>query len=126
MPKAGQSMEEGTILKWHVKPGSAVKKGDVMFEIETDKANMDVEAPAAGRLARIVVSEGGTSAVLQPVAYLAENDADVDAFIAAGGGPRRERNCPGIRRPGFYIGNCCRRARASRPCRRRRASTAAA
>jgi pyruvate dehydrogenase E2 component (dihydrolipoamide acetyltransferase) len=87
MPKAGQSMEEGTINKWHVKPGATIKKGDVIFEIETDKANMDVEAPESGRLARVVVGEGKAIAVLLPVAYIADNDADVDAFIAAGGGP---------------------------------------
>ena len=85
MPKAGQSMEEGTILQWRVQVGSTIQKGDVIFEIETDKATMEVEATDAGRLARIVVPEGGLLPVLRPVAYLAENDADVDAFIAAQG-----------------------------------------
>jgi pyruvate dehydrogenase E2 component (dihydrolipoamide acetyltransferase) len=89
MPKAGQSMEEGVLLKWHVKPGAVVKKGDVIFEIETDKATMDVESPESGRLARIVLEEGQALAVLQPVAYLADNDADVDAFVAAGGWPKQ-------------------------------------
>jgi pyruvate dehydrogenase E2 component (dihydrolipoamide acetyltransferase) len=86
MPKAGQSMEEGTINKWHVKPGDVVKQGQVIFEVETDKANMEVEAPAAGRLSRILIGEGKSLAVLLPVAYLAENDADVDLFIASQGG----------------------------------------
>jgi pyruvate dehydrogenase E2 component (dihydrolipoamide acetyltransferase) len=86
MPKAGQSMEEGTINKWHVKPGDVVKQGQVIFEVETDKANMEVEAPAAGRLSRIIIGEGKSLAVLLPVAYLAENDADVDLFIASQGG----------------------------------------
>ena len=86
MPKAGQSMEEGVIVKWHVQPGAAIKKGAIIFDIETDKATMEVEATDSGRLARIVVAEGGTSPVLLPVAYLADNDADADAFIAAQGG----------------------------------------
>ncbi|MGD0388504.1 MAG: 2-oxo acid dehydrogenase subunit E2 [Tepidisphaeraceae bacterium] len=86
MPKAGQTMEEGTLVKWHVAPGANIKKGDVIFEIETDKANMEVEATDAGRLSRIVLPEGKALAVLQPVAYLADNDADVDAFIASQGG----------------------------------------
>jgi pyruvate dehydrogenase E2 component (dihydrolipoamide acetyltransferase) len=86
MPKAGQSMEEGTIIKWHVRVGDIVKQGQVIFEIETDKANMEVESPAAGRLARIVTAEGQSLAVQQPVAYLANSDAEVDAFIAAHGG----------------------------------------
>jgi pyruvate dehydrogenase E2 component (dihydrolipoamide acetyltransferase) len=85
MPKAGQSMEEGTLLKWRVSVGSTIKKGDVIFEIETDKATMEVEATDSGRLARIVLLEGEMLPVLQPVAYLADNDADVDAYIAMQG-----------------------------------------
>jgi len=87
MPKAGQSMEEGVLVKWHVKPGDTIAKGQVIFEIETDKATMEVEATDAGRLSRIVLAEGGACPVLQPVAYIAENDADVDAFLAAQGSP---------------------------------------
>lgn len=83
MPQAGQSMEEGTILQWRVQVGATIRKGDVIFEIETDKATIEVEATDAGRLARIVVPEGGVLPVLQPVAYLADNDADVEAFMAA-------------------------------------------
>ncbi|MGD1031741.1 MAG: 2-oxo acid dehydrogenase subunit E2 [Opitutaceae bacterium] len=86
MPKAGQSMEEGVLAKWLVAPGAQIKKGDVIFEIETDKAKMEVEATDSGRLSRIVLPDGGTIAVLQPVAYLADNDADVDTFIASQGG----------------------------------------
>jgi pyruvate dehydrogenase E2 component (dihydrolipoamide acetyltransferase) len=86
MPKAGQSMEEGVIVKWHAQPGAKITKGMLLFEIETDKATMEVEATDEGRLARIVVNDGGNSLVLVPVAYLAESDSDVDAFIASSGG----------------------------------------
>ncbi len=86
MPKAGQTMEEGVLVKWHAQPGATINKGAILFEIETDKATVEVEAPDSGRLARIVVAEGASSPVLLPVAYLADNDADVDAFIAASGG----------------------------------------
>jgi pyruvate dehydrogenase E2 component (dihydrolipoamide acetyltransferase) len=85
MPKAGQSMEEGTILQWRVQAGMLIRKGDVILEIETDKATMEVEAPESGRLARIVEPEGSVLPVLKPIAYLADNDADVDAYIAAYG-----------------------------------------
>ena len=77
MPQAGNSMEEGTVVKWHVKEGDRITVGQVIFEIETDKANMEVEATDAGRLAKIVTPEGGVQKVKEPVAYLAENDADV-------------------------------------------------
>jgi len=81
MPQAGQSMEEGTILKWRVQPGAQIKKGDIVFEVETDKAVVEVEAVDTGRLARIVVPEGGTIGVKNPVAYLADHDRDVDVWL---------------------------------------------
>lgn len=83
MPKAGQSMEEGTLVKWHVQPGAQIQKGQVIFEIETDKATMDVEATDSGRLAKIVVQEGDVVPVMTPVAYLADNDADVETIAGA-------------------------------------------
>lgn len=85
MPQAGQSVEEAVLLRWMVKPGDIIAKGQPIFEIETDKSNIEVEAADAGRLARIVVAEGAMVPVLTPVAYLADNDADVDAYLAAAG-----------------------------------------
>jgi pyruvate dehydrogenase E2 component (dihydrolipoamide acetyltransferase) len=82
MPQAGQTMEEGTLLAWKVKEGDRISVGQVIFDIETDKATMEVEAVDAGRLAKIVVREGQTVPVKTPVAYLAENDADVEAYLA--------------------------------------------
>jgi pyruvate dehydrogenase E2 component (dihydrolipoamide acetyltransferase) len=86
MPQAGQSMEEGTILSWAVKEGDVIEVGQVIMEIETDKATMEVEAVDAGRVARIVSAEGDIVEVKVPVAFLAENDADVDAYLASAGG----------------------------------------
>lgn len=83
MPKAGQSVEEAQVVAWHVKPGDRIKPGDVIFDVETDKATIEVEATDAGRIARIVAQAGDVVEVLEPVAYLAEDDAAVDAFIAA-------------------------------------------
>lgn len=85
MPKAGQSMEEGVLVKWHVKVGDRIEKGQIIFEIETDKATMEVEATDAGRVAKIILDEGGMTKVLEPVAYLAENEADVEAFFTSQG-----------------------------------------
>ena len=77
MPQAGNSMEEGTIVKWLVKEGDRITKGQVIFEIETDKANMEVEATEDGRLAKIVAKEGDVVPVKQPVAFLAEGEVDL-------------------------------------------------
>jgi pyruvate dehydrogenase E2 component (dihydrolipoamide acetyltransferase) len=85
MPQAGNSMEEGTIVAWKVKEGDRIAVGQVIFDLETDKATMEYESPSAGRLARIVLPDGGTAAVQKPVAYLADSTADVDAFLAAAG-----------------------------------------
>ena len=81
MPKAGQSVEEATLVKWRVGPGTRIKKGDVIFDVETDKATIEVEAVDEGRLAKIVLEEGGVTKVLESVGYLAENDQDVEEFL---------------------------------------------
>ncbi len=86
MPQAGQSMEEGTIVAWKVAVGDRITEGQVIFEIETDKAVMEVEAVNSGRIAKITANEGDIVEVKLPVAYLAEEGVDVDAFIAAEGG----------------------------------------
>lgn len=77
-------MEEGTILKWLVEVGTQVKPGDILYELETDKATIEVEAEESGRLARIVLTDGQTAPVKTPVAYLADSDADLDAFLSGG------------------------------------------
>ena len=85
MPQAGNTMEEGTIIAWRVKAGDKIGTGDIIFEVETDKAAVEVEAMEAGRLARIVVEEGETIEILKPVAYMADDDADVDAYLTGQG-----------------------------------------
>jgi len=82
MPQAGNSMEEGTIVKWRVKEGDRITKGQVIFEVETDKATMEVEATDGGRLARILVGEGSVQRVKEPVAYLSEGEVNVSAASA--------------------------------------------
>lgn len=81
MPQAGQSMEEGTILSWKVAEGDRIEVGQIIMEIETDKATMEVEAVDAGRIAKIVAAEGAIVEVKVPVAYLAEEGVDVDAVL---------------------------------------------
>ena len=70
MPKPGQMTEECTLVAWHKREGDEVKRGDVLFEIETDKSNMDVEAFEPGVLLRRYVEEGQTVPVNAICAYV--------------------------------------------------------
>jgi pyruvate dehydrogenase E2 component (dihydrolipoamide acetyltransferase) len=90
MPQVGNTMEEGTIVAWRVKEGDSISVGDIIFDVETDKATVEIEAVDAGRLARVVAAEGETVPIKEPVAYLADNDADVDAYLAAEGRPAEQ------------------------------------
>ena len=77
MPALSPTMTEGTLAKWLVKEGQAVASGDVIAEIETDKATMEVEAIDEGKLARILVAEGSEGvAVNTPIAIVLEEGED--------------------------------------------------
>ena len=84
MPALSPTMEEGTLAKWLVKPGDTVSAGDIMAEIETDKATMEFEAVDEGTIASIAV-EAGTEGVKvgTVIAILAEEGEDVDEAAAA-------------------------------------------
>jgi pyruvate dehydrogenase E2 component (dihydrolipoamide acetyltransferase) len=69
-PKLGQTMEEGAIVKWLKKEGDPVAKGDILFEIETDKANLEVESFFEGALLKIYIREGVTVPVNTVVGYV--------------------------------------------------------
>ena len=77
MPALSPTMEEGKLAKWHVKEGDAVKTGDILAEIETDKATMEFEAIDEGRIGRLLVPEGAENVkVNAPIAILlAEGEA---------------------------------------------------
>jgi pyruvate dehydrogenase E2 component (dihydrolipoamide acetyltransferase) len=76
MPALSPTMEEGTLAKWHVKKGDQVKSGDVIAEIETDKATMEVEAVDEGVVEEILVPEGAEGVkVNAPIARLSGEDA---------------------------------------------------
>ena len=83
MPALSPTMEKGNLAKWLKKEGDKVKPGDVIAEIETDKATMEYEAIDEGTLAKIVVPEGTQDvAVNQLIAVLAEEGEDVKAAAA--------------------------------------------
>ncbi len=84
MPALSPTMEEGTLAKWLVKPGDKVEAGDIMAEIETDKATMEFEAVDEGTLASIAVEEGSEGVKVGTViAMLAEEGEDVDEAAQA-------------------------------------------
>ncbi len=95
MPALSPTMEKGNLAKWLKKEGEAVKTGDVIAEIETDKATMEYEAIDDGVMAKIVVPEGTSDVpVNQLIAVLAQEGEDPKAAAAAAG-----RGSPGVRAP---------------------------
>src|ERR1700736_3124543 len=88
MPALSPTMTEGKIARWVKSEGEAVRAGDVLAEIETDKATMEVKAVDEGILARIVIPEGTEHvAVNTPIAVITENGEDVSAAKAAARSP---------------------------------------
>src|SRR6187200_985111 len=85
LAKLSPTMEEGTIVKWTKKEGDAVKQGDVLAEIETDKANMEMEALGAGVLRKILVPAGGKAPVGSLIGVIANPDEDISALVASAG-----------------------------------------
>jgi len=77
LPQLGQTMEEGTIVNCLVKVGDEVKKGDVIFEIETDKATLEMESPSAGFVKYILVETDQTLPVGVPILVLGDKDEEV-------------------------------------------------
>jgi pyruvate dehydrogenase E2 component (dihydrolipoamide acetyltransferase) len=95
MPALSPTMTEGGIAKWVKKEGEAVKSGDVLAEIETDKATMEVEAVDEGTLGKIVVPEGTQGVkVNQVIALLLEEGEDASALAAAGAGKSSAKPAP--------------------------------
>jgi pyruvate dehydrogenase E1 component beta subunit len=83
MPALSPTMEQGKLAKWLKKEGDAVRSGDILAEIETDKATMEVEAIDEGFLAKILVPEGADNvAVNTPIAVIAANGEDADSAPA--------------------------------------------
>jgi pyruvate dehydrogenase E1 component beta subunit len=98
MPALSPTMEEGTLAKWLVKEGDDVKSGDILAEIETDKATMEFEAVDEGKIAKILVPEGTDGVkVGQPIALLAaggETVSDAPAAPAKAEAPAEAAHVP--------------------------------
>jgi pyruvate dehydrogenase E2 component (dihydrolipoamide acetyltransferase) len=95
MPALSPTMEKGNLAKWLKKEGDTIKPGDVIAEIETDKATMEVEAADEGVLAKIVVPEGTADVpVNQVIAVLAGDGEDVKAAAAGAGAAKPPQRAP--------------------------------
>jgi len=98
MPALSPTMEEGTLAKWNVKEGDTVSSGDIIAEIETDKATMEVEAVDEGIVGKILVDEGAENVKVNAlIAVLLEDgesagDIDIAALGAVGGGTSGNAN----------------------------------
>ena len=79
MPQLGETVDEGTVSVWHKKVGDQVTTGEDLFDISTDKVEMEIPAPATGELVEIRVAEGETAAVGATVAVIADGASDAAA-----------------------------------------------
>jgi pyruvate dehydrogenase E2 component (dihydrolipoamide acetyltransferase) len=94
MPKMGDAMTEGKILKWRKRPGDPVAKGEALAEIETDKVNVDIEAEEAGVLLTILVPDGQTVAVGTNIAVIGAPGQKVTPSAAPSPGPAARTTTP--------------------------------
>lgn len=84
MPRLSDTMDSGTVSRWLKREGEQVKRGEIIAEIETDKSNMELEAYDTGILARIIVHDGESATLGQPIALIAANEAEA-AGLQEGG-----------------------------------------
>lgn len=90
MPKLTDSMEEGVVVKWRKAEGDHVESGDVLAEIETDKAVMDLEAFASGTLRKILAQEGATVPSGAMIGVIGEPDEDIQALLKESPAPAHQ------------------------------------
>src|SRR5277367_1597220 len=83
MPLLSPSMTEGTLVKWLKKEGDAVKSGDVIAEVETDKATMDLEAFDSGIIRKILIAEGAKVPVQSRIGIIGTKDEKIDESAPA-------------------------------------------
>ena len=83
MPRLSDTMEEGTLAKWFKKVGDSVNEGDILAEIETDKATMEFESFHEGELLHIGIKEGETAPVDSIIAIIGKKGEDISSLIDA-------------------------------------------
>ena len=121
LPKLGLTMDEGRLVAWHKKEGDRVEKGEVLFEVETDKANMEIEASASGVVRRILLPADASAPVATVIALIADTAdeplgdvasvapagmpaASPGAELASDGSSDRVRSSPAARKRAQELG----------------------
>jgi pyruvate dehydrogenase E2 component (dihydrolipoamide acetyltransferase) len=99
MPKLSDTMEEGIILKWLKKEGDSVKQGEIIAEVQTDKADMELEAYDTGVLRKIFVPAGKGAAVGKPIAIIGSASEDIAALLVETSAPIGGHGAPAIAVP---------------------------
>jgi pyruvate dehydrogenase E2 component (dihydrolipoamide acetyltransferase) len=80
MPQAGQDLETGVVRHWFKTEGDSVAKGEPIVQVETEKTNLDVEAPAAGVLLRILVPDDTETAIFSTIAVIGQPGEDISGI----------------------------------------------
>src|SRR4029450_11975116 len=83
MPKLSDAMESGKVIKWLKKEGDRIQGGDILAEVETDKADVEMEAFGAGVLRKILVPAGATAPIGTLIGVIAEPGDDIAALVAS-------------------------------------------
>ncbi|HLO16312.1 MAG TPA: dihydrolipoamide acetyltransferase family protein [Anaerolineales bacterium] len=91
MPKLGFDMAEGTLVRWVKNEGENINKGDVLAEIETDKATVEVESSASGVVRKLLVEEGSVVPIGNPIAIVGSADEKIDEAPVKGAEPKAEK-----------------------------------
>ncbi|MDQ2745009.1 MAG: 2-oxo acid dehydrogenase subunit E2 [Chloroflexota bacterium] len=84
MPRLSDTMDSGTVARWLKQEGDQITRGEIIAEIETDKANMEMESYANGILAQILVAEGQSAGLGQPIAMIAASQEEAEALRGSG------------------------------------------
>ncbi|MCY4436717.1 MAG: dihydrolipoamide acetyltransferase family protein [Chloroflexi bacterium] len=107
MPRLSDTMEEGRVLQWYKQVGDSIKKGELLAEIETDKAVMDLESVEEGTLLQLLVAEGGSAALGAPIALVGdESEIGEQIAVAAPTEPAADdalESGADVRRPGRAV-----------------------
>ena len=90
MPRLSDTMEEGTVASWLKKVGDKVSEGDILAEIETDKATMEFESFYEGTLLHIGIAEGETAEVDKLLAIIGEEGEDISSLLKQGDAPKAD------------------------------------